>query len=194
MTELLVGAQPVFELDGQVEGALARDLNRLEIDEGTDGLKTLRARFVAFGPPAVGEEPDLLYLDGELFDFGKSLKVSIGPPDEPRYVFDGRLSRIEASFREGREPEVLVAAEDRFMDLRMTRRMRTYEEMSDAEIAEEIANEHGLSSQTDAEGPTYDVVQQWNMSDLAFLRERGRLIQAEPWVQGDTLQDRKSVV
>lgn len=73
------------------------------------------------------------------------------------------------------------------MDLRMTRRSRTYEDMSDADMASEIAGEHGLTPDVDADGPSYDRVQQWNMSDLAFLRERARLIRAEVWVEGQTL-------
>ena len=31
------------------------------------------------------------------------------------------------------------------------------------------------------------MVQQWNQSDLAFLRERARLVNAELWVEGSTL-------
>jgi phage protein D len=69
----------------------------------------------------------------------------------------------------------------------MTRRMKTYEQVSDADIASQVASEHGLSPSTAADGPTYDVVQQLNMSDLAFLRERARLVQAEIWADGRTL-------
>jgi phage protein D len=39
-----------------------------------------------------------------------------------------------------------------------------------------------LTAEVDAQGPTYKVVQQWNMSDLAFLRQRAALIQAEIWL------------
>src|SRR5207344_377252 len=49
---------------------------------------------------------------------------------------------------------------------------------------------HGLDADVDAEGATYDVVQQFNQSDLAFLRERARLIQAELWCTGRTLHFR----
>ena len=188
MTEPLVtSSAPVFLVDGQVRGELARDLLRLEVDEGTDGLKTLTARLLAFGPRQGRPEEEILYLDGRIIDFGKTLTVSIGPAHSARTIFRGAISAIEAEFREGGEPEVVVSAEDRFMDLRMTRRMRTYEQMSDAEIAESIASEHGLAADVDADGPTYDLIQQWNMSDLAFLRERARLVQAEVWVLDDTL-------
>lgn len=188
MTEaLLVSTAPVFKVDGEMRGELARDLLRLEIDEDTAGMKRLTARFVAQGPVSGQESEALLYLDGRVLDFGKALEVSIGPTDDERTVFKGTMSAITAEFREGTEPNVIVAAEDRLMALRMTRRMRTYKQMSDADIAREIATQHGLSAEVNADGPTYDVVQQWNQSDLALLRERARLIQAEIWVADDTL-------
>jgi len=188
MTEsLFTSTAPVFKVDGQVRGELARDLIRLEIAEDTAGLKLCSARFIAQGPIPGGEDQGLLYLDGRVLDFGKALEVSIGPAANARTVFTGAVSAIEASFRQEREPEVLILGEDRLMDLRMTRRMKTYEQQSDADIARAIAGEHGLAVEADAEGPTYDRVQQWNQSDLAFLRERARSIRAEVWIADDTL-------
>jgi phage protein D len=188
MTEELYRATfPVFKVDGEVKGELARDITRLEIDETTEGLKTLTARFIAFGA-ARGENAErVLYLDGRVLDFGKALEVSLGAPSEARTVFKGAVSAIEASYLETREPEVVVFAEDKLMKLRMTRRMRTYRDKSDADIASEIAGLHGLQPDVAAEGPTYDVVQQWNQSDLAFLRARAALVQAELWLEDDRL-------
>jgi phage protein D len=62
--------------------------------------------------------------------------------------------------------------------------------VTDAELATGIAREHGLDADVQADGPRYDVVQQLNQSDLAFLRERARLIQAELWCTGTTLHFR----
>jgi len=188
MTEaLLTATAPVFEIDGAVKGELARDLVRLDVEETTAGLKTFCARFVAQGPVPGSPSEAQLYLDGSLLDFGKKLAVSIGPGATARTVFRGLVSGLEAVFHEGREPEAAVFAEDALMKLRMTRRMKTYEKMTDAQVAQAIADEHGLTAEVDADGPTYDLVQQWNVSDLAFLRERARLIQAEVWCQDDTL-------
>jgi phage protein D len=82
---------------------------------------------------------------------------------------------------------VLVLAEDALMKLRMTRRMHSYTNVTDGDIADTIAREHGLQSDVNVDGPRYDVVQQLNQSDLAFLRERARLVQAELWCTGQTL-------
>jgi phage protein D len=189
MTEPLFGATaPVFMLGGQVRGELARDVSRLEIEEATDGLRSLTLRLVAQGPQGNAPEEQLLYLDGSVLDFGQALQVSIGPGGGgERIVFKGLVSAIAAEFDEGREPHVVVHAEDGLMALRMTRRMKTWERMSDADIAAAIAALHGLAADATAPGPTYAVVQQWNQSDLAFLRERARLIQAELWLQDERL-------
>lgn len=178
---------PVFEVDGETKGELARDLLRLEVEESTEGLRTLVLWLNAQGPREGEEQEQLMYVDGEIVDFGKELKVSIGPSDDARTIFRGLVSGIEASFEEAEAPIVVVFAEDKLMKLRMTRRMKTYEQVSDADVARAIADEHGISADADADGPTYDVVQQWNVSDLAFLRERAALIQAEVWVEDDKL-------
>ncbi len=184
---LLQAAVPVFTVDGSAKGELARDLTRLDIDEDTAGLRRLRARFLAWGPRDDSDTEGRLYLDGRTLDFGKGMKVSLGPSGSDRTLFDGAITAIEVDLEEHSPGEVIVFAEDRLMDLRMTRRSRTYEKASDADIARTIAGDHNLTPEVSAAGPTYDLVQQWNMSDLAFLRERARLIQAEVWVSGRTL-------
>jgi phage protein D len=186
-TVLLAATSPVFAVGGSVKGELARDLLRLEIEESTDGLKRLDARFTAVAntdDPATGT---IGYVDGAILDFGVTLRVSLGPPDTERVVFEGRISMLEACFGDAQAPQVRVLAEDALMDLRMTRRSKTYERMSDAEIARAIASEHGLRDDVAADGPTYDVVQQLHQSDLAFLRDRARLLGAELWIADGTL-------
>ncbi|HXC71302.1 MAG TPA: contractile injection system protein, VgrG/Pvc8 family [Pyrinomonadaceae bacterium] len=188
MTEaLLTYAGPVFEIDDDVKADLARDVVRLEIEETTAGLKTMTAYLVAQGRANGSGDQQQLYLDGAVVDFGKKISVVLGATPAAHKVFSGWISGLEANFQEGKEPEVVVFAEDKLMKLRMTRRMKTYENMSDADIASAIAAEHGLTPAVDADGPTYDVVQQWNQSDLAFLRERAREIQAEIWIEDETL-------
>jgi len=188
MTEPLYGSQaPVFKVEGEVKGELARDLRYLEVEEATDGLRRLTARFANWGPKEGQADEQLLYLDGRVLDFGKALEVSMGPAQDARIVFKGQVSAVEARFEAGAVPELVAFAEDKLMRLRMTRRHRTYEKTTDAEIAEAIASAHGLDADADAPGPRYDLVQQWDQSDLAFLRGRAQRIQAEIWLDGDTL-------
>ncbi len=184
---LFAPAGPVFSIDGDRVPSLARDCVRLEIQEGVEGLRTLRLHVFATGAGAAGPPDRMIYLDGGVVDFGKQLTVTIGPDGGQQKVFDGAISAIEAVFEDGQPPLVVIFAEDALMRLRMTRRMRSYIEVSDADLAAAIADEHGLQAAVDVVGPTYDVVQQLNQSDLAFLRERARLVQAELWADGRTL-------
>lgn len=188
MTEPLYSSRaPVFRVDGAAEGTLGRDLVRMEVEDSTAGLRTLRATFLAVGPQSGAPSERLQYLDGRTLDFGRRLEVSLGPPGDERIVFDGVVSALEADFTEGEEPVVTAFAEDALMRLRMTRRTTSYTRVSDADIVRAVASHHGLGAEVDADGLTYDVVQQWNQSDLAFLRERAALVQAEVWVEGTTL-------
>jgi len=185
--ELFYNARPVFTVDGEDISDLARDIIYLTVDETVDGLKSLEAHFTAIGPVQGHDTESLLYLDGRYVDFGKRLQVAIGPMSRQRFIFDGFISAMEIQFDESQEPEFCIRAEDKLMDFRMTRRSRTFEDMSDQQIAEELANEHGVQAEVNALGPTFNQIQQCNMSDLAFLRERARLLQAEVWIEGDTL-------
>ncbi len=183
-----VSHAPVFKVEGEVKHELGRDVLHLEIEETTEGLRTCVVRLVNEGPKPNKIQESFLYLDGSIVDLGKKLEVSIGPKNDERTVFKGLVSGIEGEFREGAPSEVVLFAEDALMKLRMTRRSKTYENKTDAAIASDIAQANGLAGDCDAPGPTYDVVQQWNQSDLAFLRERAKLIQAELWVEDDTLK------
>ncbi|WP_327397371.1 phage late control D family protein [Streptomyces phaeochromogenes] len=183
-------ATPVFRVRGALSPDLARDCVRLEVTESTQGLRTLRAHLVATDSGAPGPPGRMRHLDGREVDLGHGLQVSLGPDQQQRYVFDGTVSGIEVEFRDGSAPVVILYAEDQLMRLRMTRRMHTYQRTTDAQIAGYIARAHGLQADVDADGARYDVVQQLNQSDLAFLRERARLIQAELWCTGTTLHFR----
>lgn len=196
MTDPHAATGPVFTVAGERSTDLARDCLRMEVCEGTDGMRTLKLDLIAVGGEATGPQATMNYLDGKVVDFGTAVTMAVGPEGNQHLVFDGTVSGIEAVYADGTPPRVIVYAEDALMRLRMTRRMRTYKDVTDADIARQLADSHGLQSQTSADGPRFDVVQQVNQSDLAFLRERARRIQAEIWCEGRTLhfstRDRRS--
>ncbi|GAA0460700.1 hypothetical protein Ade02nite_15040 [Paractinoplanes deccanensis] len=176
---------PVFTVGGRTDGRLGRDLLRLDIEEGPLGLRTLVAHLHPVGPDSDGSAESLSYLDGEPLDFGTRLTVTLGPPGGERRVFQGTVSGLEVTFAEGAAPHVTVFAEDALMRLRLAHSTVSYENTTDAGLAETVAGRHGLGSATDADGPTYPLVQQWDQSDLAFLRERALRVAAELWADAD---------
>jgi len=179
-------ARPRLKVDGQARAALADEmLLSLVVEETTAGLFRCEARFVNWGPQP--SHVGFLMFDRTLLDFGKDFEVEMGSGDAARRVFAGRITGLEALYPAQRAPELTVLAEDRLQDLRMTRRTRSFEDASDADVVRSIASAHGLTPQVDLDGPTYPVLVQLNQSDLAFLRERLAAIDAELWVDGRTL-------
>jgi phage protein D len=174
-------ARPSIKVAGHGETSLDQGLLALSITEHQDGLYGCEATFGNWGPK--GGKPGFLYFGRDTLEFGKDFEVLLD--DKP--LFNGRITAIEGVFHDGRAPELCVLAEDRFQDLRMTRRTRSFEDASDADVMRKIAGDHGLQPQIDVSGPTHKVVAQLNQSDLAFLRDRARGVDAELWLDGKTL-------
>jgi hypothetical protein len=171
---------PRFTLDGREEPALAQALRTLTIEEALEGLYRCETSFSNWGPADGGI--GYTYLDRKVLEFGKGFKVEGGNGDRGGVLFDGRIMALEGRFLR-QPPEVLILAEDRLQDLRMTRRTRSFEDVSDEDIFRSVASGHGLQTDLDLTGPTYRAVAQLNQSDLAFLRERARAIDADLWVE-----------
>lgn len=177
----ITASRPTIVVAGEEKALLAERLLSLVVHETKSGLFACEAVFGNWG--AVGGQVGFLYFDRKLFDFGKAFAIAFGRDT----VFEGRITGLEANFPEGRPPELAVLAEDRLQDLRMTRRTRTFADVSDADVMRAVAGDHGLSPSVDVSGPTHKVLAQVNQSDLAFLRDRARAIDAELWMSGQTL-------
>lgn len=180
-SNLLKTSRPKIFVGGEENPSLAPGLLSLLIAETTSGLYRCEARFGNWGTNE--EKTDFLYFDRATLDFGKQFQIKL----DSDVIFDGKITGLEAHFPESSPPELVVLAEDRFQDLRMTRRTRTFSDMSDSQVINQIAGDHGLSPQVSVSGPTYKVLAQVNQSDLAFLRERARAIDAELWMDGNKL-------
>jgi phage protein D len=178
-----VAAAPTLLIDGDERADLSAGLLSLIVEETSEGLYRCEARFGNWS----GQE-GFRYFDRQLIDFGKALGVRMPAGDESEQVFLGRITAIEAQFAAaGTPPSITVLAEDRLQDLRMARRTRVFEDMSDADAFEQIAGEHGLSAEIDVSGPTHKLLAQVNRSDLAFVRDRARWLDADVWIDDRTL-------
>ncbi len=179
---LLRASRPSIRIDGEDAPRLTEGLLSLLIAETSDGFYRCEATFGNWGNP--GGRIGFLHFDRQSLEFGKRLRIQL----DNFLLFEGRISALEASFPPDRPPEITALAEDRLLDLRMTRRTRTFTDASDADVFQQIANDHGLSPDIDIPGPTHPVLAQINQSDLAFLRERARATGVELWLAENSLK------
>lgn len=183
-TNRIIPARPAIVVNGEPDEELADSMLSLQIIENINGLYRCEAVFGNWG--VNNNSVDYLYFDRRLLDFGVSFQVKLGKDES--VIFDGRIMALEGQFPEGSPPTIAVLAEDRLQDLRMTRRTRTFSgPVSDETVIRKIASEHGLTAQVTLQGSEHDLLVQFNQSDLAFLRERARAIDAEIWVEDKTL-------
>jgi phage protein D len=185
----LRAARPALWVGGREEPALALGLTDLAVEEHATGLLRCEARFGNWGKEERDGAIGYRYFDRRLLDFGKDLQVKVGGD----LVFDGRISALEGHFADAAPPELSVYAEDRLQDLRMTRRTASYVQQGDADVIRAVAGRHGLGAQVDVDGATHAHLAQVNQTDLAFLRDRCRAIDAELWMEGTTLHAKARV-
>jgi phage protein D len=179
------GSRPVLTVGGQVQTQLGDRLLGLCVEENVEGLYRAELTFANFDK--VADAFGFVYFDRTVLDFGKPLTIQMGAGVGSATIFSGTITALEGRFPHVRPPEILIKAEDRLQDLRMTRRTRTFENLSDSDLFQQVASQQGLQANVDASGPTYPVLAQVNQSDLAFLRERARAVDAELWVDDNQL-------
>ena len=168
-------ARPALFLDGKSNDDLRLGMLSLLAAESVDGICRCEITFGNQGSDGKGLE--FLYFDKKIFDFDKPLRI-----EYKGALFEGRITGIEARFPSGSPPELVVLAEDTLQDLRMTRRTRTFTDQSDQDVFNTIAGEHSLGKNVSLTGEKHKLLAQVNQSDLAFLRERARAIEAELWI------------
>jgi uncharacterized protein len=183
----LRASRPTIKLDGADRADLVGGLSSMLVEETTDGLYRCELTFGNWGPS--GSDIGFLYFDRQVLDFGKQIAVAAQAGDDPATIFSGRIMGLEARYFTSQTPQITVLAEDRLQDLRMTRRTRVFEAMSDEDVIRQIASRHSLQAQVELDGASvqHRALAQVNQSDLAFLRERAHTIGAEVWAEGDTL-------
>lgn len=176
---------PEIRLGGSANERLSSLLQSATVAESVSGLARCEIRLDNWDATADG--PGYAFVDRNAFDFGTSFEIVVGPPDERASIFTGRLTGIEAEYPADGGPTLTLLCEDALQDLRMTRRTRTFEDHSDADVISSIASDHGLTPEVDLDGPTHAALCQLNRSDLSFIRDRALPYGADVWLEGTTL-------
>src|SRR6266498_2570152 len=141
-TPPLYAARPSVTVDDVDRPELAQGLITAQVEEDVEGLRRCEATFGNWGN--VDGSVGFLYSDRRLLDFGRSLSLRMGAGDRAAGVFAGRITGLQGHLPADGPPEITVLAEDRFQDLRMTRRTRTFEDLTAAAVIEQVASAHGL--------------------------------------------------
>ena len=179
--------QPVVEIDGQRIDRVNELLSAVDMREQEGGLSALEMRLSNVASDPNGGA-DFAFEDERNIRLGSSITVRAGDISDSQEIFRGVITGMEADFPGSSPPELLILAEDKLQQARMTRRTQLYRDMSVADIANQIAQRLSLQAQVSGlTSPTGTWVQ-LNESDLAFLRRLLRRFDADVQVAEDRLE------
>ena len=181
----LYSGVPTVTVDGDASAVLESAVTSMVVEDAADGLATCEIGFENQGFAGGGIGFPLL--DPSLVDFGSSLLLQAGGGEAFGDLFAGTVTAVEVGFPQGGTARLTLLADDALQPLRRQRRTRVFEDMSDADILDRVAREHGLSADVSGGDTRHRVVAQLDQSDLAFVRDRARRMGAEVAAAGTRL-------
>jgi phage protein D/phage baseplate assembly protein gpV len=132
-------------------------------------------------------DPTFDLFDRNIFSMGSEIEIAFRAEREMTVVTRGEITAIAvAPGADGHQ--LVLTGLDVTHRLHRGPRSRTFIEMTDADIASQIAREHGLDEDIDATREVRPYVLQASQSDFAFLADRAACIGFEVWITDRTLR------
>ncbi|MEM6253788.1 MAG: VgrG-related protein [Cyanobacteria bacterium P01_D01_bin.156] len=142
----------------------------------------------------------------EPFRIGKPIAISLSAsqiesktqnkkksePENLDPLFQGEITGIETQFTEQTQAPIIIKAYDHSHRLHRGYHSRSFQNMTDSDVVEKIADEVGIElDQLDDSGEPHDYIFQENQTNMAFLRHRAARIGFELFVRDGKLNFRK---
>lgn len=179
-------SRPTIRIDEQDFDRAGQLLIGMSMQEQEGGLSSLQLRFSNIASDPQGGS-DFAFEDETELRLGSSIVVYAGDQTAPQEIFRGLVTGFEADFPAQDPPELLVLAEDSLQSARMSRRTRTYENMSISDLIDTIAAHLSLEPVSSGFASDTSTWVQLNESDLAFLRRILRRYDGDLQVVGNEL-------
>ena len=129
-------------------------------------------------------------IDDPSLAIGTELEIKLGRGDDSQRVGIGEVTAIELDQRPG-TGRVIVQAFDRSHRLHRGRHVRTFQQMTDADVVSRVASDAGLQSDVDSTSTQHEYLIQDNLTDFSFLSERALLTGMELTVDDRTVKFKK---
>jgi len=126
--------------------------------------------------------------------FGSTVTIKMTPPGgSPKTLIKGEVTGVEAEY-DATRLRTTLRGYDMSHRLHRGRQTQTYKNVTDSDIARQVAQRAGLQiGQIDSTSVTYDHVSQANQSDWDFLKSRAREIGYEMGMEDGKFYFRKPI-
>ncbi|GAA2610681.1 VgrG-related protein [Paractinoplanes durhamensis] len=128
------------------------------------------------------DDPHFEMFDKGTFTIGTRIEIAFRAEGDPVVVTSGEITAISVEPGGSGRHELILTGFDLTHRLARVPKSRSFQRVTDADIASRIAGEYGLDAEVDATGATHDYVLQAGETDYAFLRRRAARIGFDVWV------------
>lgn len=161
---------------------LYASLNYLKVEESVQLPDAVTLRF---------NDPHFELFDEAIFSMGSVLEVSLQGEGPMTRVTTAEVTSIAMDQAPGARHELVVTAYDATHRLHRGPKSRTFVQVTDGDIASQIAGDHSLTADVDGNGEVHEYVVQANQTDFAFLAGRARAAGFDLWIAEETLHFRE---
>jgi phage protein D len=179
-------AIPTVQIDGQANDRVTAQLLSIEMREHEGGMSALEMRLSNFGSFSSGVG-DQVFEDGAVLKLGAAVLIYGGDASSPTEIFRGKITGLEGRYPAGGPPDLVVLAEDALQSARMQRRTKNWDSATLTQIAQQVATNLGLTPVIDGLDANIGTQQQFNESDLHFLRRLLARYDADVQIVGSEL-------
>lgn len=133
-------------------------------------------------------------INSSKFPLGAPLEIAMSDyenPTSPKVLFKGEIVAVEPEFNEGVLATLTIRGYAKSYRLHRESKTKAWVEVTDSDIATQIAGNAGLSPQVEGTSEVFKHVFQNALTDMAFLQQRAMRIGYEVFVQDEKLHFRK---
>lgn len=131
------------------------------------------------------------WIEHDLLKIGQAVEISGRASEDEQGAAEplltGEIVSIEATYPESGSPTLTIRGYDMAHRLHRGKKVRTFLQMTDSDIARAIAQERGLQAETDSTSHVHEHLYQDNVSDYEFLARRARMLGFVFLVEGKKL-------
>jgi uncharacterized protein len=162
-----------------------------DVSKTITGLSVQTAlTFDSFSLTVANPYPELPWTHGkdrDLFAEGSGIVIQMGYVDDLHLMIDGDITGMSPSFPASGNPTLRVRGQSRLYRLQFTQDERTFQDVTDTDVARAIAQDHDFQFRGDSTEVRYPLLSSDLKSDLEFLQQRARQVRFEAYAEGSTL-------
>jgi phage protein D len=132
------------------------------------------------------DDPHFEVFDTGTFALGTTLEIAFRADGDPIVITYGEITAISVEPGIAGRHELVLTGLDLTHRLARGPKTRTFQRVTDADMANRIAGEYGLEPDVDATGEVHEHVLQAAETDYAFLRRRAGRIGFDFWISEQT--------